>query len=83
MNGFFKVDAKGTMYHNQVAFYYYKQGNDDAALNKLCIVGMKVYPNADIDPDYSETQYHFGVYENICSYLLHKPSEVYKNSSIY
>ena len=60
-----KVDAKGTMYHNQVAFYYYKQGNDDAALNKLCIVGMKVYPNADIDPDYSETQYHFGVYENI------------------
>ena len=60
-----KVDAKGTMYHNQVAFYYYKQGNDDAALNKLCIVGMKVYPNADFDPDFYETQYYFGVYENI------------------
>ena len=60
-----KVDAKGTMYHNQVAFYYFKKNNDDAALNKLCIVGMKIYPNADIDPDYSETQYYFGVYENI------------------
>lgn len=60
-----KVDAKGTMYHNQVAFYYYKQGNDDAALNKLCIVGKKFYPNADIDPDYYEIQYYFGVYENI------------------
>ena len=60
-----KVDAKGTMYHNQVAFYYYKQGNDDAALNKLCIVGRKIQPNPDLDPDYYETEYYFGVYENI------------------
>ena len=60
-----KVDAKGTMYHNQVAFYYFKQGNDDAALNKLCIVGRKVQPNAELDPDYYETEYYFGVYENI------------------
>ena len=60
-----KVDAKGTMYHNQVAFYYYKQGNDDAALNKLCIVGRKIQPNPELDPDYYETEYYFGVYENI------------------
>ena len=60
-----KVDAKGTMFHNQVAFYYYKKNNDEAALNKLCIVGRSVYPNPEIDPDYTETEYYFGVYENI------------------
>ena len=60
-----KVDAKGTMYHNQVAFYYFKQGNDDAALNKLCIVGRKIQPNPELDPDFFETEYYFGVYENI------------------
>jgi len=60
-----KVDAKGTMYHNQVAYYYYKNNNDDAALNKLCIVGRRVQPNADLEPDYFETEYYFGVYENI------------------
>jgi len=59
-----KVDAKGTMYHNQVAFYYFKKGNDDAALNKLCIVGRKIYPNPELDPDYFENEFHFGVYEN-------------------
>ena len=60
-----KVDAEGTMYHNQVAFYYYKQGNDKNSLNKLCVVGRKVQPNAELDPDYYETEYYFGVYENI------------------
>ena len=60
-----KVDAKGTMYHNQVAFYYFKKNNDDAALNKLCIVGRKIQPNPELDPDYYETEYYFGVYENI------------------
>ena len=60
-----KVDAKGTMYHNQVAFYYFKKDNDDASLNKLCIVGRKVQPNPEIDPDFYETEFHFGVYENI------------------
>ena len=60
-----KVDAKGTMYHNQVAFYYFKKGNDDASLNKLCIVGRKVQPNPEIDPDFYETKFYFGVYENI------------------
>ena len=53
------------MFHNQVAFYYYKKNNDEAALNKLCIVGRSVYPNPQIDPDYTETEYYFGVYENI------------------
>ena len=59
-----KVDAKGTMYHNQVGFYYYKKGNDDGGLNKLCIVGTKHQPNPDLEPDYFETVYYFGVYEN-------------------
>ena len=53
------------MFHNQVAFYYYKKNNDEAALNKLCIVGREVHTNIDVDPDYTETQYYFGVYENI------------------
>ena len=60
-----KVDAKGTMFHNQVAFYYYKKNNDEAALNKLCIVGREIYPHPQLDPDYKETEYYFGVYENI------------------
>ena len=59
-----KIDSKGTMYHNQVAFYYFKKSNDDAALNKLCIVGRKIQPNPELDPDYYETEYYFGVYEN-------------------
>jgi len=60
-----KVDAEGTMYHNQVAFYYYKQGNDKNSLNKLCVVGRKIQPNPELDPDFFETEYYFGVYENI------------------
>ena len=60
-----KVDAKGTMYHNQVAFYYFKKNNDDAALNKLCIVGRKIQPNPELDPDFYETEFYLGVYENI------------------
>jgi SOS response regulatory protein OraA/RecX len=60
-----KVDAKGTMFHNQVAFYYYKKNNDEAALNKLCIVGREVYPHPELDPNYTETEFYFGVYENI------------------
>ena len=52
------------MYHNQVGFYYYKKGNDDGGLNKLCIVGTKHQPNPDLEPDYFETVYYFGVYEN-------------------
>lgn len=60
-----KVDAKGTMFHNQTAFYYYKKNNDEAALNKLCVVGRVITPHPEIDPEYEETEYYFGVYENI------------------
>ena len=60
-----KVDAKGTMFHNQTAFYYYKKNNDEAALNKLCVVGRIINPHPEIDRDYQETEYYFGVYENI------------------
>ena len=60
-----KVDAKGTMYHNQTAFYYYKKNNDEASLNKLCVVGRVITPHPEVDPEYEETEYYFGVYENI------------------
>jgi len=60
-----KVDAEGTMYHNQVAFYYYGTSNDKNSLNKLCVVGRNIQPNPELDPDQFETEYYFGVYENI------------------
>ena len=50
--------------NSSLAFYYFKNNNDDAALNKLCIVGRKIQPNPELDPDYYETEYYFGVYEN-------------------
>ena len=57
-----QVDARGTMYDQQVAFYYYSNEKDESCLNKLCVVGMNVV--SDFDPDYKETLYHFGLYEN-------------------
>jgi len=60
-----KVDAEGTMYHNQVAFYYYGTSNDKNSLNKLCVVGRNIQSNPELDPDQFETEYYFGVYENI------------------
>ena len=57
-----QVEARGTMYDQQVAFYYYSNEKDESCLNKLCVVGMDV--RSDLDPDFHETLYHFGLYEN-------------------
>jgi predicted ribosome quality control (RQC) complex YloA/Tae2 family protein len=58
-----KIEARGTMFDQQVAFYYFSNAKDTSCMNKLCIVGATVYPYPE-DPDYTETNYYFGIYEN-------------------
>jgi hypothetical protein len=58
-----KIDARGTMYDQHVAFYYYSNAKDQSCINKLCVVGAKTQ-HADIDPDCTEINYYLGLYEN-------------------
>ena len=58
-----KIDARGTIFDQHVGFYYYSNTKDEACMNKLCVVGATVHPVA-IDPDYTETNYYLGLYEN-------------------
>ncbi len=58
-----KIEARGTMFDQQVAFYYFSNTNDTSCMNKLCVVGATVYPVFE-DPDYYETNYYLGIYEN-------------------
>ena len=58
-----KIDARGTIFDQQVGFYYFSNSKDEACMNKLCVVGATVHPVA-IDPDYTETNYYLGLYEN-------------------
>ena len=55
-----KVDARGSMYHNQVMFYYKDNAADLEINNKLCIVGVKFKGFMDEEL----THYYFGFYEN-------------------
>ena len=56
-----KIDARGSMYHNQVAFYYKDNASDLEINNKLCVVG------AEVKGFFDEilTYYYFGLYENL------------------
>ena len=54
-----KIDARGSMYHNQVAFYYKDNQSNLEINNKLCIVGIKVKGFFDEEL----THYYFGLYE--------------------
>ena len=56
-----KIDARGSMYHNQVAFYYKDNASDLEINNKLCIVGVEVEGFFDEILTY----YYFGLYENL------------------
>jgi len=58
-----KIDARGTMFDQHVAFYYYSNAKDQSCINKLCVVGAKTQ-HADIDPDCTEINYYLGLYEN-------------------
>jgi hypothetical protein len=58
-----KVEARGTIFDQQVAFYYFSNSKDSSCINKLCVVGCKLFSD-DEDPVYNETNYYFGIYEN-------------------
>ena len=36
-----KIDARGSMYHNKVCFYYRSTTKEDNVNNQLCIVGKE------------------------------------------
>ena len=56
-----KIHSHGSMYHNQIAFYYKDNAADLDINNKLCIVGAKVRGFMDEELTY----YYFGLYENV------------------
>ena len=57
-----KISARGSMYDNQIVFYYRATERDESCLNKLCVVGIK----GDVDnPFDSDDQWFFGLYENM------------------
>jgi len=56
-----KVDARGSMYHDKVLFYYRASDKTGDYVNQLCVVGV----NVQVFEDSFETQYYFGLYEEI------------------
>ena len=59
-----KIDSRGSMYHNQVGFYYRANTKADNVINKLCVVGINVRTDV-LDEDQTEEQYYFGLYEEV------------------
>ena len=55
-----KINAEGSMYHNQVAFYYKDNQSNLEINNKLCVVGIRVKGFFDEEL----THYYFGLLEN-------------------
>ena len=62
-----KISALGSMYDNQVAFYYKANSKDDSCLNKLCVVSVDMTTDLGDrvfrDKKNIETQYFLGLYE--------------------
>ena len=56
-----KIHSQGSMYHNQIVFYYKDNAAELDINNKLCIVGAKVKGFMDEELTY----YFFGLYENV------------------
>lgn len=54
-----QIDTKGSMYENQIAFYYYTNEKNINHTNKLCVVGTEIKGFMDE----IETHYYFGLYE--------------------
>ena len=81
-----KIQARGSMYDNQVAFYYRATSKDDNCLNKLCIVGVEVPVGPPELSEDTEDHYYFGLYENVRgeSNLINPDPyvDVYKNKFI-
>jgi hypothetical protein len=60
-----KVVARGSMYHNKVAFYYRAENKEQNYLNQLCVVGVDVPVGPVEFSNDTETHYYFGTYEEI------------------
>jgi hypothetical protein len=60
-----KIDARGSMYDNKVAFYYRAADRDADCLNELCIVGVEEPLGPPELTDATEERYYFGLYEEV------------------
>jgi len=60
-----KISARGSMYDNQVAFYYRATSKDDNCLNKLSIVAIEVAGGPVEFTDMKTDEYYFGLYESV------------------
>ena len=81
-----KIDARGSMYHNKVAFYYRAADRDADCLNELCIVGVEAPLGPPELTEATEERYYFGLYEEVRgeSNLINPDPyvDVYKNKFI-
>jgi len=60
-----KVVARGSMYHNKVAFYYRAENKEQNYINQLCVVGVEVPVGPPEFSNDTETHFYFGTYEEI------------------
>ena len=58
-----KVVARGSMYHNKVAFYYRAENKETNYLNQLCVIGVEVPIGPKEFTNDTEERYYFGLYE--------------------
>ena len=58
-----KVEAKGSMYNNKIAFYYRGTEKEQNILNQLCVVGLEALAGPEEFTDATEERFYFGLYE--------------------
>ena len=58
-----KVEAKGSMYNNKVAFYYRASDKEQNVLNQLCVVGVEALAGPEEFTDATEERFYFGLYQ--------------------
>jgi len=58
-----KVEAKGSMYNNKIAFYYRAAEKEQNILNQLCVVGVEALAGPEEFTDATEERFYFGLYE--------------------
>ena len=58
-----KIDARGSMYHNKVCFYYRATDKEPNVNNQLCIVGAEIDTLNTAFDEVREEHYFFGLYE--------------------